>query len=72
MPLLQVKVNEEEFAVAQQAESASNLTDHTGSIERADAGTSAWIDIEHVLTDEWEIGGSAMTTDAIRTLFAGE
>jgi 4-oxalocrotonate tautomerase len=72
MPLLQVKVNEEEFTVAQQAESASNLTDDTALIERDDAGTPTWIDIEQVLTDEWEIGGLAMTTDAIRALVAGE
>ena len=35
-------------------------------------GTPTWIDIEQVLTDEWEIGGLAMTTDAIRALVAGE
>ena len=32
----------------------------------------AWADIEDVLSDEWEIGGLAMTTDAIRALVAGE
>jgi len=32
----------------------------------------AWADIEDVLSDEWEIGGLAMPTDAIRALVAGE
>ena len=32
----------------------------------------AWSDIEDVLSDEWEIGGLAMSTDAIRALVAGE
>ena len=32
----------------------------------------AWVDIEDVLSDEWETGGLAMTTDAIRALVAGE
>jgi hypothetical protein len=31
-----------------------------------------WADIEDVLSVEWEIGGSAMPTDAIRGLVAGE
>ena len=32
----------------------------------------AWVDVEDVLSDEWDIGASAMTTDAIRALIAGE
>jgi ketosteroid isomerase-like protein len=32
----------------------------------------AWVDIEDVLSDEWEIGGLAMKTDAIRALVADE
>jgi hypothetical protein len=32
----------------------------------------AWADIEDVLSAEWEIGGLAMPTDAIRALVAGE
>ena len=57
MPLIQGKVNEEVFTPAQKTEIASNLTDDTASIEGADVGAVAWIDIEQALTDEWEIGG---------------
>jgi hypothetical protein len=32
----------------------------------------AWADIEDVLSAEWEIGGFAMPTDAIRALVASE
>ena len=32
----------------------------------------AWDNIEEVVSDEWEIGGLAMMTDAIRALVAGE
>ena len=32
----------------------------------------AWADIEDDLSDEWEIGGSSITTDAIRALIASE
>jgi hypothetical protein len=31
-----------------------------------------WADIQDVLDEEWEIGGLAMSTDAIRALVAGE
>jgi hypothetical protein len=32
----------------------------------------AWADIEDVLSDEWEIGATAMTIDAILALVAAE
>jgi hypothetical protein len=32
----------------------------------------SWADIQDVLSGEWEIGGSAVGTDAIRALVAGE
>jgi hypothetical protein len=43
--------------------------------DKTETGTSpswAWADIEDVLSAEWEIGGSAMKTDAIRGLVADE
>ena len=72
MPLLQMKVNEEVSTPPQKTEIASNLTDDKASIEETDAGTLTWIDIEQAITDGWEIGGLAMTTDAIRALVADE
>jgi 4-oxalocrotonate tautomerase len=72
MPLIQVQVNEEGFTPTQKTEITSNATDATLSIEGGDMCNVAWADIEPVLSDEWEIGGLAMTTDAIRALIAGE
>jgi len=43
--------------------------------DKTEIGTTAswsWADIEDVLSDEWEIGGLAMSTDEIRALVAGE
>ena len=45
--------------------------------DKPDTGTSTspswtWADIEDVLSDDWEIGGSAMPTDAICGFVAGE
>lgn len=72
MPLLQVKANEEVLRPAQTPEITSNFTTDAASIEGAEAGNLAWMDLEPALTDEWEIGGLAMPTDAIRALIAGE
>jgi hypothetical protein len=47
------------------------LTDPT-SIESGEMSTLAWADIEEVLSEEWEIGGLAMTTETIRALIAGD
>jgi hypothetical protein len=42
------------------------------SIKQPNRPAVAWADIEDVLSDQWEIGAPAMTTDAIRDLVAGE
>jgi len=56
----------------QKRENAGKLTGLAASIDSGEASTFAWADIEEVLSDEWEIGGLAMTTDAIRALVAGD
>jgi 4-oxalocrotonate tautomerase len=72
MPLIEAKVNEEVFTPTQKTEITSNPADATVSIEEGDMSTIAWDDIEEVFSDEWEIGGSAITTNAINALVAGE
>jgi hypothetical protein len=59
MSFVQVKLTEEDFAP----------TDET---EIVTTSSWTWADVEDVLSDEWEIGGLGMTTDAIRALVAGE
>jgi 4-oxalocrotonate tautomerase len=71
MPLIQVKVEEASTPTGEK-KIVSNLTDATDSFERADMCFVTWVDLEEVLNDEWEIGGLAMTTEAIRALVAGE
>jgi hypothetical protein len=57
------------FVQVKLIEEASTPTDKT---EIVTTPSWAWADIEDVLSDEWEIGGLAMPTDAIRALVAGE
>jgi hypothetical protein len=44
----------------------------TDEMEIVTTPSWSWADIENILSAEWEIGGSAMPTDAIRGLIAGE
>jgi 4-oxalocrotonate tautomerase len=56
----------------QKTENAGKLTSPTVSIDSGEGSTFAWADIEEVLSDEWEIAGLAMTTEAMRALIAGD
>ena len=68
----QVKLIEEAFTSTEKKEIVTELTDAMVSIKEQNGPSWAWGDIEDVLSDEWEIGGLAMTTDAIRDPVAGE
>ena len=73
MDLIQVNVNEKVFTPAHKTVlNNNNLTYVTVSVEEAEMGSVTWADIQDVLDEEWEIGGLAMSTDAIRALVAGE
>jgi 4-oxalocrotonate tautomerase len=70
MPLVQVKLIKEAFTPTEEKEIVTEPTDAMVSIK--EQNSSSWVDIEDVFSDEWEIGGLAMTTDEIRALVAGE
>ena len=72
MPLNQVKLIEETFTPTPRKKIDTKLTDPLLSIEEGGVPTGTRIDVEEVLGDEWDFGVSAMTTDAIRILIAGE
>ena len=72
MSFVQVKSIEQALTPTGKKEIVTKLTDAMVSIKEQNSPSWAWVDIEIVLSDEWEIGGLAMTTDAIRALVAGE
>lgn len=72
MSLVQVNLIEEVFTSTEKKEIVTELTDAMVSIKEQNGPSWAWVDIEDVFSDEWEVGGLAMTTDAIRALVAGE
>jgi 4-oxalocrotonate tautomerase len=72
MLLVQVKLIEEASTPTEKKEIVTKLTDAVVSIKEQNSPSWAWADIEDDLSAEWEIGGLAMPTDAIRALVAGE
>jgi 4-oxalocrotonate tautomerase len=71
MPLIQVKLIEQVFTPAQKKEIISKLTDAMVSIEGENLRPVTWVVIEEARSGEWGIGGQPMTTEAVRTLAAG-
>ena len=59
MPLVQVKLIEEAFTTTEKKEIVTELTDAMVSIKEQNGPSWASVDIEDVLSDEWEIGGLA-------------
>jgi 4-oxalocrotonate tautomerase len=72
MDRVQVKLIKEASTATEKKEIVTEVTDAIVSIKEQNSPSWAWADIEDVFSDEWEIGGLAMTTDAIRALVAGE
>lgn len=72
MDLIHVNVNEKVFTPAHKTDLNKSLAYVTVPVEEAEMSSVTWADIQDVLDEEWEIGGLAMSTDAIRSLVAGE
>ncbi len=72
MPLIQVKLIEKVFTHQQKQEMIQKLTDAMVSIEGENMRPVTWVIIEDVPSGEWGIGGQAMTTEAVKSLAAGE
>lgn len=73
MPLMQVKLVEKALMSNERMGIANaELTNKIVSLEEKNIAPSDWADDEDVLSDEWEMGVSAMTIDAVRALVAGK
>ena len=70
MHLIEVKLMEEAFTLP--PKSGSEPADATSSIRVEDMCTLGWTDLEEVSSEDWELGGLSMTTEALRALIAGE
>jgi hypothetical protein len=66
MSITQSKSNQKVCRPAQENEITSNLADGIASVKDGDLCRITWVDIEQALTEEWQVGGSAMTHNPIR------
>ena len=71
MPLIQVKLIEEVFTLAQKKEMITRITDAMVAIEGENMRGVTWVIIEDVRSGDWGIGGNALTTSDVRALAAG-
>jgi 4-oxalocrotonate tautomerase len=72
MPLVNVKLIEGVFDNAQKREMIERLTDAMVAIEGENMRQVTWVVIDEVNSGDWGIAGSALTTEAVRQLAAGE
>ena len=71
MALIQVTVIAGVFTAPQKQEMVERLTDAMVAIEGENMRNAIWCLIEEVASDEWAVGGHALTADDVRALARG-
>lgn len=71
MPLINVKVIEGVFSGQQKQEMVKELTDAMVRIEGENMRQVTWVVVEEVRSGDWGIGGTSLTTEAVKALAAG-
>ena len=71
MPLVNVKVIEGVFRDDQKLEMIEKLTDTMVEIEGENMRGVTWVFIEESKSGDWGLGGSLLTTEAVKALAAG-
>jgi len=71
MPLINVKVIEGVFSGPQKQDIVKELTDAMVRVEGENMRQVTWVVVEEVRSGDWGIGGTALTTEAVKALAAG-
>ena len=71
MPLITVKVIEGVFNDSQKQAIVKELTDALVRIEGENMRQVTWAVVEEVRSGSWAIGGTPLTTEAVKALAAG-
>ena len=72
MPLVNVKLIEGVFTLAQKQEMIRKLTDTMVEIEGENLRPVTWVVIEEVKSGEWGIGGNPITISDVKALAEGK
>ena len=71
MPLINVKVVGGVFDAEQKRQIVTRLTDTMVEIEGENMRPVTWVIVEEVLSGDWGIAGSPLTTEDVKALAAG-
>jgi len=71
MPLINVKVIEGVFSGPQKQDIVKELTDAMVRVEGENMRQVTWVVVEEVRSGDWGIGGTTLTTEAVKALAAG-
>ena len=72
MPLIQIKVFEDELTEDQTREIIKSVTDSVVSFAGERLRSATWVVVEEVKSGNWGIGGQALGLQDVRALQAGE
>jgi len=72
MPLVNVKLIEGVFSNTQKKQIVERLTDAMVSVEGENMRQVTWVVIEEVNSGDWGIGGTPLTTEAVKALASGK
>ena len=72
MPFVNVKLIEGVFSDSQKKQIVEKLTDAMISVEGENMRQVTWVVIEEVKSGDWAIGGSPLSTEAVKALAAGK
>jgi 4-oxalocrotonate tautomerase len=70
MPLIEVHLIENVFSPEQKRQMISKLTDAMVAVEGEAMRGVTWVKISEVASGEWGIGGSPVTTQAVKDMAA--
>jgi 4-oxalocrotonate tautomerase len=72
MPLVQIKVFEDEFSAEQSQELIEKVTDLMVSFLGENLRGATWVVIDEVKSGQWGVGGKALGLSDIRAMQSGE
>jgi len=72
MPLVQIKVFEDEVTPEQSNALIARVTDVIGEVLSDKLRPHTWVVIEEIRSGHWGIGGSSLGLDDVKSIMAGE
>ena len=72
MPLIQVKVFEDELSQKQSKDLINKITDAVTEVTSEKLRDVTWVIIDEVKSGHWGVGGNALGLDDVKNIMAGD